>query len=95
MKTPDQNRRVFLRTIGASAASLGLTANATGQEKEPDSGEISPTDILWRPRDDGEQQFYLDPLEGEKQYPNEPLFVGRASDIMLVRCTFVIVQRLR
>ena len=74
MKTPDPNRRLFLKTMGAGAAALGLTADAIAQEKPHDAPVAGPPGIPWRPREDGEQTFYLDPLEGERPFPNEPLF---------------------
>lgn len=74
VKKPDPNRRVFLKTVGAGASGVGLTGRAGGEEDEQATA-AGPAEILWRAREDGEQGFFLDPLEGEKAFPNEPLFV--------------------
>jgi len=69
MTRPDPNRRAFLKTVGASAAALSVTGGAaTAEEADP------APQILWQERQDGRRSFFLDPLEGERPLPSEPLF---------------------
>ncbi len=62
------SRRTFLKTTVAGAAAISVTGRASADEKTP------APEILWQPRQDGKQTFFLEPLEGQKQLPQEPLF---------------------
>lgn len=74
MTPPDPNRRTFLKTMGASAAALSVTGSAAAGERSRSTPATPAPEILWRERQDGKHSFFLDPLEGERPLPNEPLF---------------------
>jgi len=74
MTPPDPNRRAFLKSMGASAAALSATATAAGDESSRSAPSAPAAEILWGERQDGQQSFFLDPLQRERSLPNEPLF---------------------
>jgi len=74
MSTEDPNRRDFLKAAGMGAAGLSIPAVAAGRESPRPASAAGSPDIVWEPREDGKQTFFLDPLEGEREYPNEPIF---------------------
>ena len=74
MTPPDTNRRAFLKTMGASAAALSVTGSAAAGENSRPTPATPVPEILWQERQDGRHSFFLDPLEGERPLPNEPLF---------------------
>ena len=74
MKTLDHNRRTFLETMGVTAAALWIPGHAVGSDKPHTPPVACSPGIQWRKRKNGKQTFFLDPLEGERPYPNEPLF---------------------
>ena len=74
MRTPDQSRRAFLETMGVGVAGLSASGQAVGEDKPQTTGAVSSPVVRWRKRENGQQTFFLDPLEGERLYPNEPLF---------------------
>jgi len=74
MNTEDSNRRDFLKAAGLGAAGLSVPAVAAGRETSPPASAADLPEIVWEAREDGEQTFFLDPLEGEREYANEPIF---------------------
>ena len=74
MKTPDHNRRDFLKSVGLGAAAVSASGAALGNDDRSAVPGDDRQAIAWQAREDGPQTFFLDPLEGEKPYPDEPLF---------------------
>ena len=73
MAPPETNRRTFLKTMGASAA-LSAAGSAAAEPRSGSAPAAPAPEILWRERQDGRRSFFLDPLEGERPLPSEPLF---------------------